>query len=243
MSDANGGQHPQPPAYQPPAPPAGQSVPLAPLNHGVPPSPVPGYAPAPAYQAQAPAYQAQAPAYPPAAQAYPPVAPGYPAPGQPPAHAAAFPVAHAGYPVPAYQQPYGLLPPSGRRFWAIQFLQYVPYVGWIVVAIVALVQRASARRSPFPIVRENARWAANWALSFALYTFVLIALMIILLMVHEGYAARGDYSNYASPPAALLVFIPLLAIGVYCLVTMIRGCIVADRAVHRPALALPFFRQ
>ncbi len=38
-------------------------------------------------------------------------------------------------------------------------------------------------------------------------------------------------------------YLVLVASGVYCLVTLIRGCVIADRRVHRPFLAIPFFRS
>ena len=66
----------------------------------------------------------------------------------------------------AYAPQYAVSP-SGAKFWALLFLFYIPYVGLLVAIIVALVQRSNAKASPHPLVRENARWAANWALSYA----------------------------------------------------------------------------
>jgi len=179
-------------------------------------------APAP-YPGQ-PAY-GQAPAQPPYGQA----PTGYPAPG---------------YPAPGYA-PYGYAPISGRRYWALLFLVYIPYVGAIVAAIVGIVQRSSAMRSPHPIVRENARWAANWALSYVLY---LIALFVLLITIgvgtarprsydEYGYSDGGDPSGWIAVPRLLII-----GIGIYCLVTLIRGTAISERVVHRPALAIPFFR-
>lgn len=53
--------------------------------------------------------------------------------------------------------PPGPMTISGRRYWALLFLMYIPYVGVIVAVIVAIAQRSSAIRSPHPIVSENAR--------------------------------------------------------------------------------------
>ncbi|WP_314651728.1 hypothetical protein [uncultured Microbacterium sp.] len=163
------------------------------------------------------------------AHAAPPAA-GYPAPQSP-----AYPPASGS---PAVQGPYGVMPPSGRRFWGLLFLVCIPYAGVIVALIVALVQRSGARRSPFEIVRENARWAANWALSFALYEFVFLVGPTAAAVVTAEMSVDGKPAPWAFAP-----YLVLVAVGIYCLVTLIRGCVIADRVVHRPALAIPFFRS
>lgn len=224
MTDASHDVPPvQPPApgAMPPAPPQAQQPPAAyPLQQ-------PGYPPQqPGYpQTQPPAdYPQQQPA------GYPQQQPGYPPQQQP----AGYPQPQYGYPAAGY--PYGYAPaPSGRKFWALQFLYYIPWVGVIVVLIVALVQRAQAKTSPHEIVRENARWAANWALSYTLYLFVGALMVGLLLAVPTS---NGDPSPLGAIPG-LLIF----GIGIYCLVTIIRGTVIADRVVHRPALAIPYFRR
>lgn len=140
----------------------------------------------------------------------------------------------------AYPAPY-IASPSGAKFWALLFLFYIPYVGVLVGIIVSLVQRASNKTSPHEIVRENARWAANWALSYTLYFFVLLAIFIALGVVTSQPPADG--MGPAEP--SLIIALPgtvLFAVGIYCLVTMIRGCVIGSQRVHRPALAIPFFR-
>ena len=140
----------------------------------------------------------------------------------------------------AYPQQY-IGSPSGAKYWALLFLFYIPYVGLLVGIIVALVQRASAKASPYPTVRENARWAANWALSYALYFVALLALFIALGVVTSQPPADG--LGPAEP--SLIIALPgtaIFAVGIYCLVTMIRGCVIGGQRVHRPALAIPFFR-
>ena len=150
------------------------------------------------------------------------------------------------YPAPngdgsATYQPQYIASPSGAKFWALLFLFYIPYVGVLVGIIVSLVQRASNKTSPHEIVRENARWAANWALSYTLYFFVLLAIFIALGVVTSQPPADG--LGPAEP--SMLIALPgtvIFIVGIYCLVTMIRGCVVGGRQVHRPALAIPFFR-
>ena len=148
--------------------------------------------------------------------------------------------AQAGDSAAAYPLPY-VASPSGAKFWALLFLFYIPYVGLLVGIIVSLVQRASNKTSPHEIVRENARWAANWALSYTLYFFVLLAIFIALGVVTSQPPADG--MGPAEP--SLIIALPgtvLFAVGIYCLVTMIRGCVIGSQRVHRPALAIPFFR-
>jgi len=238
------GPGPAPGYARPGYPPAGYPIPPAsgysdsPSGYSVPPAS--GYSASPGGY---PGSQAGYPMQPPAGYSAPPAS-GYSAqPGGYPVSQHGYPVAQPGYPVspPGY---YGYAPPSGRRFWGMQFLVYIPYVGAIVTVIVSLVQRSTARRSPFPIVRENARWAANWALSFLLYVIVSYAL-IVIVGVSTSRSSYDSYDSYDSGPSGW-IGIPVVlvfGIGIYCLVTMIRGCVVSDRAVHRPALAIPFFRD
>lgn len=142
----------------------------------------------------------------------------------------------------ATYQPQYIASPSGAKFWALLFLFYIPYVGVLVGIIVSLVQRASNKTSPHEIVRENARWAANWALSYTLYFFVLLAIFIALGVVTSQPPADGMGPAEPSLIIALpgTVFSPSASTGY--LVTMIRGCVIGSQRVHRPALAIPFFR-
>lgn len=221
-------QPPEPPAA--PQPPAGYQLPA---GYSLPAQPPYGQAPAQPPYGQAPAAYPGQPAY---GQA---PAPYGQAPAQPP-----YGQAPTGYPTPGYA-PYGYPPISGRRYWALLFLVYIPYVGAIVAAIVGIVQRSSAMRSPHPIVRENARWAANWALSYVLYLIVLFVLLITIGVGtarprsydEYGYSDGGDPSGWIAVPGLLII-----GIGIYCLVTLIRGTVISERVVHRPALAIPFFR-
>lgn len=169
----------------------------------------------------------------------PPVPPTQSVPPTPPGQSLPLAPLNTGEPVvqPAPVPQYGWAQPSGRKFWGLLFLFYIPYVGLIVVIIVSLVQRSTAKQSPYPIVRENARWAANWVLSYTFYLFVSFALVLAIGIPTAATSYDGDPSPLIAIPAVLM-----LGIGIYCLVTMIRGCVVADRVVHRPALALPLFR-
>ncbi|MGF6823391.1 putative Tic20 family protein [Microbacterium sp. ZKA21] len=191
----------------------------------------PGAAPDP--RATTPPYPPSAPA--PPAPGYAQPAPGYarPAPGYAqPAPGYGYPAQNVGYPAPGYGYPAPL--PSGRRYWALLFLFYIPWAGLLVAPIVAIAQLSSARRSPFPVVRENARWAANWALSYFLYFVCLLTLLIIIGVSTSRY---GEPSGLIAIPGVLLI-----GIGIYCLVEMIIGTVRSDRVVHRPPLAIPFFR-
>lgn len=234
MTDANDAVQPPLPPEVPsayPAPPAQGGYPVPPAPGGYR-APAAGY-PAPSGPAGYPQPNAQG-AYgnPQAPAGYPQAPTGYP---QAPGFPAQAPYGYA---------PYGFTPPSGRKFWALLFLVYVPYVGALVSAIVALVQRNSAQSSPHGIVRENARWAANWALSYLLYLIVLVALLIIIGVGTSRPSSYDSYGSYSSGPSNWL-FVPgllIIGIGIYWLVTVIRGTVTSDRVVHRPVLAIPFFR-
>lgn len=133
---------------------------------------------------------------------------------------------------------------SGRRYWGLLFLMYIPYFGVIVAIIVAIVQRLSAMHVQHPIVRENARWAANWAISYAFYLIALIAIFLAVaaplnaLRYQEDYPG-GEALNFS---VWLILVGSFIALVIYCLVTIIRGTVVSERVVHRPALAIPFLR-
>ena len=228
----------QQPRYAPPT--AGASVP-PPYQPGDAPAPHGQQAP---YGQQAPVGQ-QPPQQPPYGQ-QPPQQPPY---GQQPGYGQQPPQdPNAPYAQPAYgqapyaQMPYGYVMPSGRRFWAMGFLTYIPYVGFIVFLIVALAMNASARRDANAVVRENARWAANWSLSVATFIVGAIILMII------GGATGASLQSSGSNPSIAFVFVAIgglviLATGIMHLVFTIMGTVQADRRVFKPALVIPYLRE
>lgn len=167
----------------------------------------------------------------------------------PPQYAAPQPgTAPYGAPQPGAPQPgvhpypaYGYVLPSGRKFWALGFLFFIPYVGWLVSLIVVLALAGGARRDPNPVVRENARWAANWNLT------VITALVVsVLIVVASGVAgaatdsAGGDGDAWL--PFAIFGLLFGFAVGITHLVISIMGTIQADRQVFKPAIAIPFIR-
>lgn len=211
-----------------------------PPAYPVPPYAPPGYS-APGYGAPGPV-PSSAPPY--TAPGYPAsnyAAPGTPAPGKPAPGTPAPGYQPPGYPEPGYGMPgapgypYAMLPPSGRKYWGLLFLFYIPYVGVLVAIIVSLIQRSEAKNSPILIVRENARWAANWALSYTTY-FAALMVLIMIIGVGTSYGGRSP-SGFIGIPAILL-----FVNGIYCLVTVIRGTVISNQVVHRPLLAIPFFR-
>lgn len=207
------------PAGYPPGPVQGSAAESSSPLYANRPAPNPAYPPTPNS-----VHQPQAYPYPPAqGYAIPPQGYAYPPQG--------YANAPQGYAYPP--QGYALPAPSGRLYWALLFMLYIPYVGLLVALIVALVQRSSARKSPHPIMRENARWAANWALS---YFFYFTASLVLLITIGISTSRDGEPSGLIAIPA--IVF---MGIGIYALVTMIIGTVRADRVVHRPVLAIPFF--
>lgn len=183
--------------------------------------------------------QPQHPQYSPTQPVQPPVQPVQP---QPMPQYAPPPAGYAPpYGATQYAIPYGYVIPSGRKFWALSFLLFIPYVGWIVSLIVSLVQNSSARHDPNPVVRENARWAANWML-----TVVVMGAVGVALIVGAGMAgaatdsAGGDGDVWL--PVAVLGLLLWSAVGVAHLVICIVGTVQADRRVFNPRVAIPFIR-
>lgn len=228
----------QAPRYLPPGavpPPAAQPPYAAPL---------PPYAPAQSLpEAQppvAPAYPQPAPAYGPYSADRPqygqmPTAPAYPQ------YAVAQPQ-YAPYGSPV-QSPYpGYRLPSGRKFWALGFLYFIPYLGWLVAPVVALTLNAGARRDPSPLVRENARWAANWSLT------VLIAGVVAFITIF-GSAMAGAATDEAGGngdvwfPVAMVGLLLLGIVWLAQLVICIIGTVQADRRVFDPVVVISFFRR
>ncbi len=78
----------------------------------------------------------------------------------------------------------------------------IPYAGVIVAVIVALVQRSGMRHSPYEVVRENARWAANWVLSYAIYGFVLLGATVAAAVLTADASADGQPAPWALTPTS-----------------------------------------
>ncbi|WP_449278084.1 hypothetical protein [Leucobacter sp. GX24907] len=167
---------------------------------------------------------------------YPPqTPPGYP----PHPHTVSAQPLPPGY--PPYGVPYGYAFPSGRRFWAMGFLSYIPYVGMFVALIVILVMRSGAKGAPHPVIRENARWAANWILTAFAGLTLGFALMIgsaIAGAVTEDMGGDGDVWL----PSAMVGILIFCAVAIAHLIVIIMGTVVADRRVFHPGIAIPFFR-
>ncbi|GAB2560993.1 DUF4870 domain-containing protein [Leucobacter ruminantium] len=207
---------PQPPYAPARSPHAGAQPPATPAY----PQPAPVYAP---YSADRPQYgrTPTTPAYPQYAVAQPQYAP-YGSPVQPP--------------YPGYRLP------SGRKFWALGFLYFIPYLGWLVAPIVALTLNAGARRDPSPLVRENARWAANWSLT------VLIAGVVAFITI-LGSAMAGAATDEAGGngdvwfPVAMVGLLFLGIVWLAQLVICIIGTVQADRRVFDPVVVFSFFRR
>lgn len=159
------------------------------------------------------------PAAPPPSAAYPPA-------GSP---SAPNPYATNPYAPPrAYQPP----APTGRVAWALGFLAYIPLpvAGLLLAAIVVLAVYPSQRRKGSVLAAENARGAANWALTVIL-VLVLCALWVLVL------ALSG--ANHGFFPIGVAVIVYLL-LGLAHAVVTIVGTVVSGRRVFRNPLGIPF---
>lgn len=184
---------------------------------------------------------------------------------QPPHQPGAQPAAAPQPPVP-HQQPYGYqyaapqgygpqygapyaygagypeVGASGSKFWALTFLFFIPYLGFLISPIVASVLCASERRNPHERVRENARWAANWSLTVLMWQvigFVLIGFGIALGVAEERATGSGAMGLALVIPGVLLGF----GMGVVHLIVAIVGTVQAGSRVVALRLAIPFIRN
>ncbi|MDQ1129571.1 hypothetical protein [Microbacterium sp. SORGH_AS_0888] len=147
-----------------------------------------------------------------------PVGGGAPLPGPPVAGA-------PGYP-PAV--------PTGRVAWALGFLAYIPVpaVGVVIAAFAMLLAYRSQQRRG-PLAAENARNAANWALTL-LGVFVLCGLWVLV------WALAGATHGFFPIGAAVIVYF-LLALT-HAVVTIV-GTVVSGSRVFRCPIAVPFLRR
>ncbi len=196
------------------------------------------YGQAPAYGAPQPDY-GQAPTYGQAPQADYGQPPAYGAPqagyGQQPMPPAYGQQAPGAYPAYGYAQP----PVTGTKYWALTFLMYIPYVGWLVALIVAFVQRSSAQKTGQPLAIGNANAALNFMLTYLPTQLVLIIAMVV---IGSTTAAANPYDDDPSPLIALPAFL-ILVVGIWALVMMIMGCVKSSRTVFTAVPSIPFVRN
>lgn len=173
--------------------------------------------------------------------------PQYALPQQPPQYA---PPQYAPPQPPQYaHQPFGYAAPgaqwvpapSGRKFWALGFLTYIPLLGWCVAAILLLIKNAEVRKNPAPVVRENARWAANWILTVGVawllgFSGLMTAAIVGQVSVDAG--GRGDVLM----PLVVMSAVFLVIVQIAHFVVSLVGVIVADQRVWDPVVVIRFFR-
>lgn len=129
--------------------------------------------------------------------------------------------------------------PSGRKFWALGFLPFIPLVDWLVAPVAVLVQFANVRRDPSPIVRENARWAANW----------ILTVVLVMLLGVCGLCAAGILGQMAIDAGGSFELMPLVVMSAvlmtiaqlaHAVISLIGSILAADR-VFDPVAVIRFF--
>jgi uncharacterized Tic20 family protein len=132
---------------------------------------------------------------------------------------------------PAYTPP----PPTGRFSWALGFLAYIPipYLSLVIAAIVMWATYPSRSRHPSALVRDNARNAANWAITM-LIIFVLCVTYIFVMMASPENRAGGFF------PIGWGV-IGFLGLGIAHLIVTIAGTVIGGTRVFRGP-GIPFLR-
>lgn len=137
-------------------------------------------------------------------------------------------------------QPYTPPParvPTGQKSWALGFIAWapLPVLPLIGAAIVMMAVRPSAERSGHAVAAENARHAANWALT-VVTVLVVLALYVAVLAVAVPDARQGFF------PIGLAV-IGYLALAIAHGILTIAGTVVAGNGrVLNPRIAVPFIR-
>lgn len=223
----------QPPYAAPAQPPYG--APAQPA-YGVPPQPAYGVPAQPPYGAPGspppaqPHYGAQAPQYP-AAPQYPVAPQPYPT-GQQYAHGAPYGAPGAyGYPQPK--------PSTGTLSWALGFLIFIgiPFLSGIVSAVVmASVYGSVARKGD--VARQNARSAANWALTYLTVSIVLLIIHVIVLVQFAGEEGMTGFFPLGIP------FTVYCAVSILHVVLVIVGTVKASGGkVLRVPFAIPYIRS
>jgi uncharacterized Tic20 family protein len=128
---------------------------------------------------------------------------------------------------------------SGRRFWGIGFLWFVPFFGAVLAPILLGVFAAQNRRHPDPLVRENSRWAANWAITVTLVAAIGTALVLFNMIA--VFVLTGDMpASRGLTPLLLLANVLIWAAWIGHLVVSIVGVASADTRVVNPKIAIPF---
>ncbi|KKI22630.1 hypothetical protein XM48_00825 [Leucobacter sp. Ag1] len=126
---------------------------------------------------------------------------------------------------------------SGQAYWAAGLSLLMPYLGGILQLVLPAILLQQARSNPSRLVRENARWAANWNLTcFVLFHSLSVASMWL------GVITFVFLIDELFTWAIILMCLACLIAVVHLVVTAI-GIVVAGRRIFRPVMAIPFFRE
>lgn len=139
-------------------------------------------------------------------------------------------------PTPPDYSTYTPPPATGRFSWALGFLAYIPipYVSLLIAAIAMWATYPGRSRHPSALVRDNARNAANWAIT-VLLVFVLCIVYTIVMAIPEENRTGG----FLPIGGGIIAF---LALSVVHLIVTIAGTVIgATRVVRGPGI--PFLRE
>lgn len=128
---------------------------------------------------------------------------------------------------------------SGRRFWWIGFLWFIPFFGAVLALILLGVFAAQNRRHPDSLVRENSRSAANWAITVTLVA--AIGTVLVLFNTIVGLVLTGEMQTSGElSPLLLVANVLIWAAWIGHLVVSIIGVASAGTRVVNPKIAIPF---
>ena len=129
-------------------------------------------------------------------------------------------------------------PVTGQKSWALGFLAWIPIpgVGFLIAAIAMLAVYPATKRKQLPIATENARRAANWALTMLTLIALSFATMITIAVVVPGSNTGGFF------PIGYGVFGFGIVVIAHLIIT-IAGTIVAGKGrVFKNWFSIPYLR-
>ena len=125
---------------------------------------------------------------------------------------------------------------NSREFWLLGFLVLVPYIGPYLTVLIAAFRFRHVRHDPEPMIRENARQAVNWNLTFFVILTPLASMSFLLAAA--SFVLRFDPLFAIGACGILLAdLMVILHFGI-----TIWGTIRAKKSVARVPFSIRFFR-
>lgn len=146
-------------------------------------------------------------------------------------------IIHSGaVPVP-YSAPVAK-PATGQKSWALGFLAWIPIplISLLIAAVAMLAVYPSTKRRQQPVATENARRAANWALTFLTIIVLSFATMVTIAVSVPDANSGGFF------PIGYGLF-GLVVVPIAHTIITISGTVIAGKGqVFRNWFSIPYLR-